>query len=63
MPRRVRHVTSCPLCGGILQSITPEALTSADIDAASPDASPLRQCLICGYQEPAGAEREPIAAR
>lgn len=60
MKTRVRHVTACPLCGGILQSVTPEALTSAEIIvAASPDAAAVRQCLICGYQEPADTTLEP----
>jgi hypothetical protein len=58
MTRRTRHVTTCPDCGGILQSITPEALTSADVErdphvAAQP--AP-RQCLICGYEEAPGPE-------
>jgi hypothetical protein len=63
MSGRVRHVTSCPLCGGILQSTSPEPLTSAEIDAAPPGAAPPRQCLLCGYLEAAAAERQPIAAR
>lgn len=63
MTRRVRHVTSCPLCGGILQSTTAEALTSADVLGDTPDARPPRQCLICGYQEPARPEAEPATLR
>lgn len=58
MIRRARPVTTCPDCGGILQSIAPEALTSADIQRDPPaEAEPLaRQCLLCGYEETPGAE-------
>jgi hypothetical protein len=49
-----RRVRTCPDCGGILQSIEPERLTSAEVAAlderASPGA-PVGQCLICGYQD------------
>jgi hypothetical protein len=53
MASRARRVTTCPDCGGILQSMAPERLTSADVQR-EPDAGPPpppRQCLICGYEE------------
>ena len=49
-------VRRCPDCGGILQSLEPEPLTSAEVasgDAASRTAA--AQCLICGYQDSARA--------
>jgi hypothetical protein len=63
MSSRARHVTSCPLCGGILQSTATEPLTSADVVGDVPVTAPPRQCLICGYQESATADREPLATR
>ena len=64
MTRRARHVTTCPDCGGILQSITPEPLTSADIEREPPVEAPAvpRQCLLCGYEESPGADTELVAA-
>jgi hypothetical protein len=47
-------VRTCPDCGGILQSIEPERLTSAEVAAADerPDAAmPTGQCLLCGYED------------
>jgi hypothetical protein len=49
-------VRRCPDCGGILQSLEPEPLTSAEVasgDAGSRTAA--AQCLICGYQDGARA--------
>jgi hypothetical protein len=49
-------VRRCPDCGGILQSLEPEALTSAEVvsgDAGSRTAA--SQCLICGYEDTARA--------
>lgn len=55
MARR-EHVTTCPECGGILQSTTPEPLTSSEVEARDPAPDAPRQCLICGYEEaPASA--------
>lgn len=53
MTRPARAVTTCPDCGGILQSITPERLTSVEVEAGGTDHAPStpRQCLICGYVE------------
>jgi hypothetical protein len=52
--RPARLVRTCPDCGGILQSIEPERLTSAEVAAlderAGPDAL-AGQCLLCGYEE------------
>lgn len=64
MTRRARQVTTCPDCGGILQSITPEPLTSADVERGAPleAVAVPRQCLLCGYQETPGADPELVAA-
>ena len=65
MPRRVRQLTTCPDCGGILQSITPEPLTSTEVqsgDAADAVLAP-RQCLICGYEESPDAGASMLAVR
>jgi hypothetical protein len=61
MTRSARVVTTCPDCGGILQSTTPEPLTSVEVEAGGTADAPgaPRQCLICGYVE--SAER-PAAA-
>jgi hypothetical protein len=50
MARRV-PVTTCPECGGILQSTTPEPLTSSEVEAGDSASDTPRQCLICGYEE------------
>lgn len=46
------RVRTCPDCGGILQALEPERLTSAEV--AADDRShrdPIAQCLICGYED------------
>jgi hypothetical protein len=61
MTRSARAVTTCPDCGGILQSTTPERLTSVEVEAggtADTSGAP-RQCLICGYVE---TSERPAAA-
>jgi hypothetical protein len=64
MNRPARHVTTCPDCGGILQSIVPEALTSADVERDAPraPAAPRRQCLICGYEDTQGRDPGVLTA-
>jgi hypothetical protein len=44
-------VATCPDCGGILQPVALERLTSAEV--ALGDATPTLhlQCLLCGYEE------------
>jgi hypothetical protein len=45
-------VRTCPDCGGILQSLEPEPLTSAEVAAVdTPGRTAVAQCLICGYQD------------
>ena len=45
-------VATCPDCGGILQPVRLERLTSTEVAAAdAADHSNLWQCLLCGYQE------------
>jgi hypothetical protein len=47
-----RRLPTCPDCGGILQPIRAERLTSAEFDTAAEEAQVLIcQCLICGYTE------------
>lgn len=60
MTRRCTPLPVCPDCGGILQPVEPERLTSLEV--ASPDEAQehgARQCLICGYQAPA-ADAAPV---
>ena len=62
MTRRCTPLPICPDCGGILQPVEPERLTSAEV--ASPDESRdtrSRQCLICGYLAPAAADAAPVS--
>jgi hypothetical protein len=56
MTRPARAVTTCPDCGGILQSTTPERLTSLEVEAGEARDTPRapRQCLLCGYVESPG---------
>jgi hypothetical protein len=49
MNRRHGNVPICPDCGGILQPTGPEALTSAELDAADGLERGTRQCLLCGF--------------
>ena len=54
MTRRCTPLPTCPDCGGILQPVEPERLTSSEVassDRAEDAQSSPRQCLICGYQE------------
>jgi hypothetical protein len=56
MTKRAEPLATCPDCGGLLQPIEPERLTSLEFDDDPRDreTSP-RQCLICGYQLPVPA--------
>jgi hypothetical protein len=62
MTRRYTPLPICPDCGGILQPVEPEPLTSVEVASANradvPDSHP-RQCLICGYQEAATPATAP----
>ena len=45
-------LATCPDCGGILQPVRPERLTSSDVAGADDDARDGElnlQCLLCGY--------------
>lgn len=46
-------VATCPDCGGILQPVALERLTSAEVASGDGrDATLLHlQCLLCGYEE------------
>jgi hypothetical protein len=46
-------VVTCPDCGGILQPVGQERLTSVDVATADAGAERFQhlQCLICGYGE------------
>lgn len=46
-------VTTCPDCGGILQPVALERLTSAEVALGDATASVTLhlQCLLCGYEE------------
>ena len=45
-------VATCPDCGGILQPVRLERLTSVEVAAGDAgERSVLCQCLLCGYQE------------
>jgi hypothetical protein len=46
-------VATCPDCGGILQPVKPERLTSLEVasDEASLEHTVHLQCLLCGYAE------------
>jgi RNase P subunit RPR2 len=45
-------VATCPDCGGILQPIRLERLTSTEVAAEDAgEHTVLCQCLLCGYQE------------
>jgi RNase P subunit RPR2 len=48
----------CPDCGGILQPIRTERVTSAEVASADEDTRVVvSQCLICGYTEARPVER------
>lgn len=62
MTHRAGAVRRCPDCGGILQPIEPERLTSAEVARSqSSDLHAACQCLLCGYLERAApaARAEP----
>lgn len=46
-------VATCPDCGGILQPVRPERLTSLEVatSEAQPEHTVHLQCLLCGYAE------------
>lgn len=58
------RVATCPDCGGILQPVKPERLTSVEV--ASGEARRERtlhlQCLLCGYEEDRAADEADEAA-
>ena len=52
--QRLGRVAHCPDCGGILQPVALERLTSLEVAAseAADGAGHVRvQCLLCGYEE------------
>jgi hypothetical protein len=56
MTRRCTPLPTCPDCGGLLQPVEPERLTSTEVassDRRDDEHGTRRQCLICGYQEAA----------
>jgi hypothetical protein len=44
-------VATCPDCGGILQPVALERLTSAEVALGDPAPTLHLQCLLCGYEE------------
>ena len=46
-------VATCPDCGGILQPVKLERLTSAEVASGDAHATATLhlQCLLCGYEE------------
>lgn len=46
-------VATCPDCGGILQPVRPERLTSVEVASADEHIEPILhlQCLLCGFEE------------
>lgn len=46
-------VATCPDCGGILQPVALERLTSSEVALGDPALTSMRhlQCLLCGYEE------------
>jgi len=44
-------VTTCPDCGGILQPVALERLTSAEVASGETTLTLHLQCLLCGYEE------------
>ena len=63
MTQRCTPLRMCPDCGGILQPVEPERLTSAEVasnDGSGDHEGGACQCLICGYQEPASPVGAPV---
>ncbi len=44
-------VATCPDCGGILQPVALERLTSAEVALGDAAVTLHLQCLLCGYEE------------
>jgi hypothetical protein len=44
-------VATCPDCGGILQPVALERLTSSEVASAETAPTLHLQCLLCGYEE------------
>jgi hypothetical protein len=46
-------VATCPDCGGILQPVALERLTSSEVASGEAALTPTLhlQCLLCGYEE------------
>ena len=64
MNRRHSKVRICPDCGGILQPTGPEALTSAELAAASGlERGDARQCLLCGFTDASQDDPDPVPER
>ena len=58
-------VSICPDCGGILQPVAIERLTSLEVASDAPETRRRLQCLLCGYAEdqridPAGEAALPV---
>jgi hypothetical protein len=63
MTRRCTPLRICPDCGGILQPVEPERLTSVEVAAGDRQAQGgdgRCQCLICGYLEPVRPAVAPL---
>jgi Zn ribbon nucleic-acid-binding protein len=44
-------VATCPDCGGILQPVALERLTSSEVASGTATSVLHLQCLLCGYEE------------
>lgn len=63
MTRHCTPLRICPDCGGILQPVKAERLTSVEVASGEHEDEPAGapcQCLICGYQEPAAPATAPL---
>ena len=51
-------VATCPDCGGILQPVALEQLTSSEVSLGEAALAPTLhlQCLLCGYEEDRAAD-------
>jgi hypothetical protein len=59
------QVATCPDCGGILQPVGPERLTSVEVASAEArrELTLHLQCLLCGYEEDRAADETDEAAQ
>ena len=57
-------VATCPDCGGILQPIALERLTSSEVASGDARLEPTLhlQCLLCGYEEDRAADQAALPA-